>query len=168
VVTKRHTRVGVASAAIVVLALVATWISLDASVPEPTVATSPEDADALLNEAVRLVRNDNYASLCETLGSRSNCNVHLQEAQAAGLVPSKTKPEVIEATQVDGDEVSLRIQGTYANGRTYETEFHVFRDGEQLQAINVVYWLPIQYVGANCEHESGHVECGTPASPPSQ
>lgn len=165
--TKRHTRMG-AGMAIVVFALGATWISLEAAKPEPAVPTSPQQAQELLDEAVRLVQADDFVGLCEALGSMNACDVHLQMARVAGLVPSKAKPEVVEVTQLEVDEVSLRLQGTYADGRTYETEFHVFRVGEQLQASNVVYWLPVGRLQVDCKQEPGHVECGTTASPPSQ
>lgn len=165
---KRHTRIRVASTAIVVfmLVVVATWISVETSKPDPVVPTSPEQAEALLNEAVRLVQANNYGGLCEALKSRSNCEVHLQEAQQAGLVPSKIKPDVLEATQLAADEVSLRLRGTYANGQTYETEFHVFRTREQLEVTNAVFWLPIRRAQADCVHEPQHVRCEATATPP--
>lgn len=165
--TKQHIRMG-ALMAIVVFALVATWISLETSRPEPAVPTSPRQAEELLDEAVRLVQADDYVGLCDALGMMNACDVHLQTAQKAGLVPSKAKPEVVEVTQPGVDQVSLRLRGTYADGRTYETEFHVFRAGEQLRATNVVYWLPIERIPTDCKQEPGHAECGTTASPPSQ
>jgi hypothetical protein len=159
-------RVGVAGVAIVVFALSATWISLEAAKPEPAVPTSPQQAHELLDEAVRLVQADDYVGLCGTLGLYNACDVHLQMAQKTGLVPSKAKPEVVEVTQLGVDEVSLRLQGTYVDGRTYETEFHVFRSGEQLRASNVVYWLPVRRVQADCKFEPGRVECGMAGSSP--
>ncbi|SFP53157.1 hypothetical protein SAMN05421810_102868 [Amycolatopsis arida] len=122
----------------------------------------------MLNEAVRLVQTGNFGGLCEALGPKSNCEVHLQEARVAGLVPSKTRPEVVETIQVGVNEVSLRLQGNYADGRTYETEFHVVRIGGRLQATNPIYWLPIERAQADCKHEPEHLVCSKIAIPPSQ
>lgn len=163
---KRRTQIRVASTAIVGFTLVAaTWIWFVASKPEPVVPTSPEDAEALLNEAVRLVQADNYMGLCEALKS-SNCKVHLQEAQLAGLVPSKIKPDIVEATQLAADEVRLHLRGTYTTGRIYQTEFHVFRSSGQLEVANAVYWLPTRRARGDCVYEPQQARCEATATAP--
>ncbi len=153
-------------------ALVATLVSLQEREPDPPPRpVSVADAEALLTEAVRLARADDYDGLCHSVADGAGiCEMLLRDAWRKSLIPDDSIPEIVSVTRPVERTVRLHLRGTYADGTSYRTHFtvHRTRDTGLPRSGTPVYWLPMGTGSADgtCVQDDGHVRCGGPATAP--
>ncbi|WP_233357181.1 hypothetical protein [Saccharomonospora iraqiensis] len=153
-------------------AFVAALVSLEEREPEPAPRpASVADAEALLTEAVRLARADDYDGLCRSIADGAGiCGVLLRDAWRKNLLPDDSMPEIVSVTHPAEGTVRLHLRGTYRDGTSYRTHFtvHRTRDTGLPRSGAPVYWLPMATGSADgtCVRDDGHVRCGGPATAP--
>ncbi|WP_232211919.1 hypothetical protein [Saccharomonospora halophila] len=173
-VTRRRpgARVVVAWSLVAGFAVVATLVSVKERDPgSPPRPVSVAEAEALLTEAVRRVRADDYGGLCRDVADGAGiCEMLLRDAWRKNLVPDDSMPGIISVTRPADGTVRLHLRGTYADGTSYRTHFsvHRTRDTGMPRSGAPVYWLPMGTGSADgtCVHDDGHVRCGGPATAP--
>lgn len=119
------------------------------------------DAEALLDEAVRLAQSGDFAGLCQSVAaSRGNCEVLLTSAREAGWKPGLTKPVVVGTTGYDDTESSpqtlvLHVEGVRADSSKYTSDFSVIRDNTKGNSLGLGSLTPVYWSGVKFGNSSG-------------
>jgi hypothetical protein len=126
-----------------VIAVVVTACSFGAP-PAGTIPTV-EEAQGMLDQAVRLARAGDFEGLC-SLGD-GNCRRHLEMAGRDNIPPgpptvvgTRTIPTTTSGDQRNLGGVVLILCGIDGHGNHYDSEMLVYHGGRGLQVVNSIYW----------------------------
>lgn len=102
---------------------------------------SRAEAEAVLDEAVRLARAGDYTGLCQSVAFATGiCRNLILGSQEAGWYPSQDRPEVLGLRQTADGSTVLRLRGKRADGSAFTSDFDVLRDDRGVRGGTVVYW----------------------------
>jgi hypothetical protein len=138
---------------------------------------SAQEAMSVLNQAVTYAQARDLDKLCDLSGSKLMCQHQWEWAGGAQVVPSGP-PQIVDTyllptvhlkngTWAPGGRV-LVVEGADGLGRSYRTDFFIFRSGgdwgldRKLAAINVIYWSGARTGQVN---EDGTVTTSLSANP---
>ncbi|MEU7525678.1 hypothetical protein AB0A74_08100 [Saccharothrix sp. NPDC042600] len=108
---------------------------------------SRAEAEAVLDEAVRLARSGDHLGLCRFLAAAdATCRNLLQSARNMGREPGQTRPEVVGVRRTARQTV-LHLRGVLADGSGFTSDFGVIRDHRGLRAGTPVYWAGVTIAG---------------------
>lgn len=158
--------IGIICLAVASFCIVGWWTSIS---NENNEEISVEEATSLLNQAVAYAQARDLDKLCDLCGSEGICRHQWEWAGGEWAVPAEP-PEIVDTYLLPavylkngGRAVggrALVLEGVDSLGKSYRTEFFVFRSGRDsglngLAVINGVYWSG--YGIAQCD-ENGSVK----------
>ena len=105
------------------------------------------EAEALLQETVRLAQSGDIHGICKNLAVNESMCEHLLDTRHK---PGKLAPMVVDFEHHTGGSsptsAVLHLQGTRDDGTTYTSDFSVFRvEPDRLAAFTAIYWSGVQY-----------------------
>jgi hypothetical protein len=108
------------------------------------------EAEALLDQAVRLAQAGDFAGLCESVsGRRGVCGFLLESAEDMHRTPGDLAPTVVGSAYHGETTLVLRLRGVTGEGVPYEADFPVSREGGSEPRCSMpVYWSGVQFMGA--------------------
>jgi hypothetical protein len=119
--------------------------------PQPDQPITRAEAEALLDQAVRLAQAGDFTNLCESVASASGiCRGLLQSAEDMDATPGSLAPTVLSSSYVDKANSSptrvLHLSGVTGENKRYNADFAVIRDGSKgLRSLTAVYWSGVRF-----------------------
>ncbi|MGZ3146294.1 hypothetical protein ACVDFE_30740 [Lentzea chajnantorensis] len=142
-------RAGVVVGAVVFASVLAGVV---AAMPSDGPAIERAEAEALLDEAVRLAPAGDHGRFCESVAQVPGiCRGLVDDARSSGQAPGGDRPVVVSfepgAGSIGGSRVAvLRLRATNADRSVVESDFAVVRSGDgRLAGLTPVYWSGVTY-----------------------
>jgi hypothetical protein len=120
-------------------------IDLATTRPDPAPVTLAE-AEALLDQAVRLAQDGDFDGLCDTVGGLDSgiCRGLLESARDMHRTPGGVAPTVVNSTR-DEHNLILHLRGVTGEGVPYTADFPVRRESSGPRCFMPVYWSGVRF-----------------------
>ncbi|MBB5956063.1 hypothetical protein FHS29_002649 [Saccharothrix tamanrassetensis] len=106
------------------------------------------EAEAVLDEVVRLAGHGDLTRLCESdVVFPGTCRWLVDGARDAGWAPGADRPEVVGTTLASRRTLILHLRGTRADGSAFTSDFAVDRDADRVRGTTPVYWSGVRVPG---------------------